>query len=170
MPISTISQVVYSVISRTLGGQIQVAYYYLEYFPSYHPFLNGLSFPNPAGLLPFTNFPLTQQVHSWVHPELARIDIIGSMPTIFWGELYANFGFLGIIIITPLIGIILYIMNWYFESKKNTVLGLSLFIFLIFHYKNLALSSLSNYIFDLNLILIFIFSIVLRIKVQKNDS
>jgi len=101
---------------------------------------------------------------------LARIDIIGSMPTIFWGELYANFGFLGIIIITPLIGIILYIMNWYFESKKNTVLGLSLFIFLIFHYKNLALSSLSNYIFDLNLILIFIFSIVLRIKVQKNDS
>jgi|JI7StandDraft_1071085.scaffolds.fasta_scaffold02767_9 oligosaccharide repeat unit polymerase len=168
MPISSLSQVLYSIISRTLGGQVQVAYYYLEFFPNFHPFLNGSSFPNPGGILPFTNFPLTQKVHSWVHPELANVGIIGSMPTIFWGELYANFGLLGVIFLTPIIGIFLYILNWYFNSHNNSFLGLSLFVFLIFHYKNLALSSLSNYIFDLNLILIFIISLIFRIKYKQN--
>lgn len=167
MPVSSITQVVYFIISRTLGGQIQVAYYYLDLFPSFHPFLNGLSFPNPSGVLPFNNFPLTQQVHSWVHPELASIGIIGSMPTIFWGELYANFGFFGIFFCTPIIGFLLYSLNWYFNLHKNNFLGLSMFVFLIFHYKNLALTSLSNFIFDINLILILIVSFILRINFKK---
>lgn len=168
MPVSTTSDVIYSVLSRTLGGQIQVAYYYIEYFPSYHSYLNGLSFPNPAGLLPFTNFPLTQAVHSWVHPELAKMGIVGSMPTMFWGELYTNFGVIGIIILTPIVGFILYIINCFFESKINSVLGLAFFVFLIFHFKNLALSSLSNYIFDLNLLFILVISITLRLNFYKN--
>ena len=168
MPITSISQVFYFILSRTLGGQIQVAYYYLDFFPNFHPYLYGLSFPNPSGILPFTNFALTQQVHSWVHPELASIGIIGSMPTIFWGELYANFGILGIIICTPIIGLLLYILNWYFDSQKNYILGLSMFVFLMFHYKNLALSSLSNYIFDINLVLILMISVILRINFNKN--
>lgn len=168
MSISSMSQVSYSIISRIFGGQIQVAYYYLEFFPNFHPYLYGLSFPNPAGILPFINFPLTQTVHSWVHPEFASIGIIGSMPTIFWGELYANFGPLGVVFFTPIIGFLLYLLNWYFGLKKNNVLGLSVFVFLMFHYKNLALSSLSNYIFDINLILIIIISLALRVKLKTN--
>ena len=154
--------------SRVFAGQLQVSYLYLEYFPNLHSFLQGTSFPNPGGLLPFENFPLTQAVHTWAHPEMAKAGIIGSMPTFFWGELYANFGTIGVIIITPIVGFILYTINQILYHYSKTLIGMTLYVYCIFYFKDLALTSLSNFLFDFNFYIIILFTLIVEyINIKK---
>ena len=99
-----------SVFSRTFTGQIQPAYHYLEFFPMHHDFLWGRSFPNPRGILPFEPYRLTVEIMNWRFPDLVKRGVVGSMPTTFWGELYANFGTLGVITIPFFVGIVIYLL------------------------------------------------------------
>ena len=89
-------QAIVSIFSRVFAGSIHPAYYYLEFFPEHHEFLWGLSFPNPGGVFPYTPYSLTTEMAAWAKPDLALRGIVGSMPTVFWAEAYANFSWLGV--------------------------------------------------------------------------
>jgi len=145
--------------SRVVTGQISPAYWYLEMFPHVHDYLWGSSFPNPAGLLPFEPFNLTVEISNWKNPELAKLGIIGSAPTVYWAELYANFGTTGVIVIPFIVGGLLYIVQSLIDRLENSPLKIAFVVWLALHFRLLAGSSISNYFVD-NVMMAMLFIIL----------
>jgi hypothetical protein len=142
--------------SRILTGQMHALYHYLEIFPEQISFLWGRSFPNPREFLPFEPFQLTKELSSIVNPGNELKGVVGSMPTIYWGEMYANFSYLGIIIPPFFIGYFLYWLNTIIFRLPITPLVLSFFIWIILHYKNLATTSLSSFLIDTTMVIMIL--------------
>ena len=164
---SSIGAAVISVFSRALTGSLQPAYHYLEFFPIHHDWLYGSSFPNPGGLLPFVPYSLAVELMNFVNPEHLTNNIVGTMPAIYWGEVYANFGYLGLILIPPLIGFALYFLNWFVFKFQYNPLNISFFCFLLVHYKELSVTSFSAFAFDFNLYVVILVFIMIRIRLFK---
>lgn len=143
-----------SIFSRALAGSIQPAYYYLQYFPAEHDFLMGESFPNPGHLMPYTPFPLTKEIMNWVNPN--SDGIVGSMPTVFWAEAYANFGYWGVFFVPFLIGIIVYTFNYYFSKLENTPIKVGFYVWLTLHIKSLSITGFSGFLYDVFIVAISI--------------
>lgn len=162
-----IGSALYSIFSRLFSGQISPAYFYLEFFPSHHEYLWGSSFPNPGGLLPFTPYRLTVELMNWRFPHLAQMGIVGSSPTVFWGEMYANFGLLGVIIPPFFIGGWLFLLDFFLIRLENSPLKVGFFVWLVLHYKNLASTGLSKYIVDFSLIMLFLMLLMLVVLANK---
>lgn len=154
-----------SIVSRGFTGSIQPIYHYLEYFPQHHDWLYGSSMPNPGGIFPFTPFNLTINVMNFVYPEHYETGVVGTMPAIYWGEIYANFGWPAVIIIPVYIGVGLSLINYFVSKIKKTPISLALFVWLLIHYKNLSITSLSTFIFDMKLFLMVAIYIVLTVPV-----
>jgi hypothetical protein len=137
-----------SIFSRAFTGQIAPVYYYMEYFPKYHDFLWGASFPNPGHILPYTPYRLTVEIMNWKFPHLVKQGIVGSAPTVYWGELYANFGVLGIFFPPFFVGLYLYILHFLYNKIRPTEFTVGCFAWLIIHLKNLSATGLSSFIID----------------------
>lgn len=142
-----------TLFSRVFTASIQPAYHYLEFFPANHDFLYGKSFPNPKGIFSFETFHLTQEIMNFAQPENIKSGIVGSMPTIFWAEAYANFGFIGVLIIPFVIGIIVWTISFMITKLDNTPIKIGLYVWLLLHFKNLSTTGFSGYIIDFYLIL-----------------
>jgi hypothetical protein len=153
-----------SIASRLFTGGIVPAYWYIEIFPKYQDFLGGRTFPNPAGILPFEPYRLTVEVMNFKYPELAIKGIVGSAPTVFWGELYVNFGWLGLSTIPFLVGFLLYTFSILVNKLEDTPLKVGLTVFIALHYSHLALTSLSRFIIDFYLIIILFIFLVISIS------
>ncbi len=139
-----------STISRIFIAQVEGLYYYMEIFPEKIEFLHGRSFPNPAGIFPWEPYRLTVEVGKIVWGQDSS-GIIGSMPTFYWGEMYANFGFIGILIPPFFIGSIIHIIDSLFKNIQNKNIFIPIYIWLILHYKDLAMTGLSKFFIDINL-------------------
>lgn len=154
-----------SVFSRALSGSIQPVYHYLEFFPYQHDWLYGASFPNPGGLFPFTPYNLTVEVMNFVVPDHLSTGIVGTMPAIYWAELYANFGYFGILIFPLVIGLFLYCLNWMIFRLKYDPLNLALFAWLLVHYKNLSVTGVSMFLFDFSLYMVILIYLLIKTKI-----
>ena len=157
----------WSIVSRTFSGQIQPAYHYLEFFPAQQEYLLGRSFPNPMGILPFESYSLTTSVMAWHNPDEAAMGIVGSMPTIYWGEMYANFGFLGVIISPFFVGFVVYAIDALIVKLDKNIITVGYLVWLIMHISSLSATSLSNYFMDIYLVVttfIFLFLLFLNGK------
>ncbi|WP_263079612.1 oligosaccharide repeat unit polymerase [Endozoicomonas sp. Mp262] len=165
MGASNIVDSIISVMSRAFAGSIQPAYHYLEYFPSEHEYLYGKSFPNPGMIFPYEPYNLTIEVMNWVYPYHIDSGVIGTMPTVFWGELYANFGFLGIVIFSFFIGVFLYILDYLFSLLADSSLKVGFYVWCLLHYKDLSVTGLFGFIFDFYLIIVtFLFLVILLLS------
>ena len=144
-----------SAFSRITTGQMHSLYHYFEIFPQYIDFLWGRSLPNPGGLMPYEPYSLTKELYKHVYPEQIDAEIVGSMPSFFLGEMYANFGFVGIIIPPIFIGFFLYGLNIFLLKLPNTPIFLSFYIWIILHYRSLSETSLSQFIVDTEMFIVF---------------
>lgn len=153
------------IFSRTFTGSIAPAYFYLEIFPENLDYLNGASFPNPAGILPFQSFPLTVYVADWVNPQLSNIGIVGSMPTVFWTEIYANFGPILIMPFSVIVGYLISAIDGIINNFVKSPILIGFYVWLIIHFKSLSITLLSNYLFDMALIVVF-FTFIFTLSVN----
>ena len=140
-----------SIIGRIFFGQISPAYFYVYLFPRHIDYLWGASFPNPAHLLPFENFPLTVEVSKFIFPQSFAMGIVGSAPTVFWAETYANFGPIGVVFSSFLVGIGLHAISHILSSLPLSPPVIAATAFLAMHYRTLTGSSLSSYFVDTTL-------------------
>ena len=150
--------------SRLTTGQIQGLYHYFTIFPDQVDFLYGRSFPNPGGLMPYEPYSLSKSVHNIIFPYKSLKGVVGSMPTFYWGEMYANFGYLGVIFPPFFIGYLLYSLNILIFKLPMTPIMLSIYVYLISHYDGLATTSLSKFVIDIKIVLVlFIYVFVVSI-------
>ena len=137
-----------SIFSRAFTGQITPAYWYLEYFPQFHDFLAGRSFPNPMGILPFENYRLSVEIMNYFHPDILNSGVVGSAPTVYWAEMYANFGVIGVVVSPFFVGIALCWIASLLNKLENTSLKVGLIVAVAMHFKSLNGTGLSGFIID----------------------
>ena len=147
-------QALWSVFSRAFAGSISPAYFYLEYFPQHQEFLMGRTFPNPGGIMPFEPVRYTVEIMDWKFPNLAEEGTVGSMPTVFWGEAYANFGYVGIPIVAFIMGVLVAILSYFVSKLELNPLTVAFTVWLIFHLKNLSITGFSGFLYDFYMIFV----------------
>lgn len=165
---SDVGSALLSILSRVFTGGIAPAYYYLEHFPSMVDFLLGKSLPNPGGLLPFEPYHLTAEASFWIYPDNAIKGIVGSAPTVFWGELYANWGIFGVLLIPFFVGIGVFIISYLVDKLESTPLKVGFIVWLALHLKNLSESGISGFLADTYFVIIFI--LILLITALANSG
>ncbi|WP_272656326.1 MULTISPECIES: oligosaccharide repeat unit polymerase [unclassified Providencia] len=157
-----------AVLSRITTGQLAPSYYVLDFIHN-SDYLYGTSLPNPKSILPFTYFDLETKTWELMNTYRSALGLTYKNPTVFWADGYANFGFLGVILYSIIIGFIFVIIDTYFFRKKELELSdLALLIYLSFHYARLSGKSLGPFLWDLNLIFVLLFYITLK-KLTSNE-
>ncbi len=146
--------------SRIITGQMDGLYHYLIIFPDQVDYLLGRSFPNPGGIFPWEPYRLTVEVMNIVHPQLAKLGIVGSMPTFFWGEMYANFSYLGILIPPFFVGYIVYAINILIFRLPMSPLTLAIFVWALHHIINISETGLSVYIINISGLIMASFTLI----------
>lgn len=165
---SDVGSALQSIFSRVFTGGIAPAYYYLEHFPKMQDFLLGKSLPNPGGLLPFEPYHLTAEASLWIYPDNAIKGIVGSAPTVFWGELYANWGIFGVLLIPFFVGIVVFIVSFFVDKMESTPLKVGFVVWLALHFKNLSESGISGFLADTYLVIIVL--LVLLVSALANNG
>lgn len=160
----SVSEAFNSILSRAFTGSITPAYFYLDLFPKHHEYLYGTSFPNPMGIFPYEPVKLTVLVMEWVSPELAKLGIVGTMPTVFWAEIYANFGLILIAPISFFVGFVLRLLDGIILKFRLLPLSMGYYVWVILYFKNLSVTSFSNFIFNISLIFITLAFIFISTK------
>jgi hypothetical protein len=155
------------IISRALTGQLQATYHYVENFPTTFSFLGGTSLPNPGKIFPFTPFNLTQELSAYVFPEDAKNNIVGSMPSVFWVEIYANFGLVACLLASMVVGVFLYLINFLIFQLPYTSLSIAFFSWTVVHYSELSITFSSNYWIDLKMLIIGTLIFFIQISTYK---
>ena len=148
-----------AISSRVFIGQTHPLYLYFEAFPWKHDFLYGTSFPNPGGLLPHKPFPLTKYIFK---TNMGLADILATAPTVFFGEIYANFGFLMMLPWMLSVGIILQRIQVFFEIREKTIFTCSFYAFYVVWCTRLAQTGFFT-VFHFYLVLFFVVSHFIKI-------
>ena len=127
-----------AVFSRLILGQTMPLYHYFTLFPNVHDFLYGTSLPNPAGLFPFENFPITKWV--FVNGLNRSWEIVGTAPSAFVGEIYANFGYPIMLLSILVLAISLQMIQIQFISKPRTLLLTAFYSYFVYLSSQFALT------------------------------
>ncbi|MDH5716667.1 MAG: hypothetical protein OEZ22_03400 [Spirochaetia bacterium] len=95
-----------------------------------------------------------RQVMEVVKPEAIVEGTAGVMNTIFVGEAWANFGFLGVLIAPIYVGMIIGFLYLFFLKNKKTPVLTGLFTY--FSYKSAIMGGFNTYIYNAGYLIIFI--------------
>lgn len=155
------------IFSRIFTAGIGASYFYLQFFPQHHDYLLGRSFPNPAGIFNFEHYQLTVEIMKWRFPEEARLGIVGSSPTVFWGELYANFGWIGLFPLPVFVGFILVVWEYLKGFLIFNPIGVGFSTWLILHFKDLSSTGITEYVIDMPLWILFLFVLFMIYCINK---
>ncbi|MFH1357418.1 MAG: O-antigen polymerase [bacterium] len=138
-----VTEVFYVILNRAFLGQIRDSYYYIKMFPEKVDFLLGQSMGIPSIISPFdSHYPLSVNVMNFIYPGVYG-EIVGRANTVYWGEIYANFGFIAIPIISLFVGIYIGIIQRILE-KKITALNVAVLVFFIDFFLVLVCAGISR--------------------------
>ncbi|MBO1511770.1 O-antigen polymerase [Metabacillus bambusae] len=151
-----IIDVIQSIFSRAFTGQIGPAYFYIEMFPKHEEYLLGRSFPNPGGIFPWENFSITTEVMNFMNPAMIEAGVVGSAPTVFWADMFANFGIGGIILSSLLVGVILYLIQYFINKLDFNPVIIAYCSWLIVEAMTLSSTSLANFLLNIDLVFLTI--------------
>jgi oligosaccharide repeat unit polymerase len=159
--------------NRTFIGQVRPLFWYFTYVEDFG-LIYGRSFPNPSNIFPFEQFPIAFEIMKYSQGGTEN-EIVGSLPTVFFGELYVNFGNIGFIFGSIILGMILQFVDIYFMKKilkSKTILKCALYLFLINYFSQYSMSGVLKLFLDLYLwitiIYILIYIIIHRTHINKN--
>jgi hypothetical protein len=158
----TLGILVSDIYSRAVGAEVMTFYYYMEIFPEKVDYLHGRSLPNPRNIFPFEPYSLSREVMKIVHPGVEeQTGRIGSAPTAYWGELYANFGPLGIFLpFSLLVGMAVYGLGGLYMRCARNPLGVGCYVWLLLHLKDLPVTSMFQVFVNIDLFFVTLVALV----------
>jgi hypothetical protein len=158
-----------AITSRAFTGQIAPAYFYLDIFPQKLEYLFGRSFPNPRGIFPWDTYSLSVEIMNYMHPDLAAKGIVGSAPTVFWAEMYANLGAGGIIISAIIVGVILYLIQYALFKIELNPITIAYTAWMILYFKDLSFTGLSSFVLDIDFMAVTFIVVILLVLNRFKD-
>lgn len=159
-------------LGRIFTGQLVPLYIYFELVPDQIYYLFGQTFPNPMGIFPMTPFDLPHEAMAYYNSNyMGRVSYGGNMPTVFWAEMYANFGMPIACFISFCVGVFLCIIQYIMTKGRKTPLRTALICWMIIHFQQLTIKGGSFMFFDIPLygVLAAAFIIKMTHKSSKNS-
>ncbi len=114
---------------RILLSQAGGTYFSFELFPSEIPFIGFDSFSKLFG---GTSERSARLIMEYYNPEEVRLGIVGVMNSLFIGEAWANFGFIGVLLAPLIVGMEVQFIYQKLITGKKTPLKVGLYAYLIF--------------------------------------
>ena len=156
---------VWHIFERIVGAGPSVGYMYALTFDS-ESFLLGRSFPNPLSIFPYEPFPLAVYMSNSWNPNFSNT-VVGSMPGPFYVELFANFGFAGVIIGSIVIGFAIFYISFCFRKSSN-IYSICFGVCAAFYLCQITTGNLFPYVIPANLIILYLFTKMLNMQVKRN--
>lgn len=117
-------------LGRILLGQITGLYFHFVYFPDVVPFLHGRSFPSfISELFGYESVRSARIVMELVNPRGVELGTAGVMNTLFIGEAYANFGWIGVFFGIIYVGLFIQLMYIIFMRLPKNPITIALFAY-----------------------------------------
>ncbi|MFW6015699.1 MAG: O-antigen polymerase [bacterium] len=158
-----------SPLGRVILSQISGLYNHLDIFPERHEFLRGKSFPGSFRILFGIDGPTVKSarvVMKEIYPRQVERGLLGVMSTFFQGEVYGNFGVLGLIFAPIYVGFLFQIINIYFLKAVKSPLNLGLFVYLIMTIRGITTSQFIQFIWHPIVFVLVFFIILAKVKSQ----
>lgn len=167
-------------IGRIIFAQIAPTFLHLNLFGEALPFLNGRSLPSIlTGLFDVDNVRSARMVMAHVFPERIEDGTGGVLNTLFVAEAYANFGYLGIIVGTFYVGMIIQLLYICFLRLPKNPIFISLFVYFSINIPRTIVGGFTDFLFNpIWILLVVLFGgmvLFLRVKadvwpwLQKSD-
>lgn len=148
------------VLSRILDTNVDVLYSIFEMFPRHFPFFGGQAIlADIKGILPGPDVGFTR----WLFDALYRVYGNGTTPTIFWGELYADFGLPGVFVGSLFAGFIIQWLYIAFIRGQKDLLGLVVYAIITIALSGLAITNPTTVLFQLGVVTALLLVVTLRI-------
>jgi hypothetical protein len=146
------SNVLQALFYRLFIGFVEGLYYHVELIPSKVGFILGATFPNPGGFMPYEPVPLARDIYAM---SASHVDgVTGSFPTIFWAEAYANYGMIGVALLSVFVGVYLGVYNGIISRFTGSISGVGFYVWSCVHYSTLAYGGLSWIFFDVKFLVV----------------
>jgi oligosaccharide repeat unit polymerase len=161
-------------IGRMFLSQIAPFYMHLQLFGNGFPFLEGSSFPGIINQM-------FDQVHArsgrvamgYFYPEKVEEGTAGVLNTLFIGEAYANYSYLGVIMSIFYLGMFLAVIYMVFLRLPKNPVFLGMFIYFTINIPRSVVGGFFDFIFNPLWIMIsvFVFSVyfVIRVRIGVMD-
>ena len=159
----SIFDLISSPLHRTFIGSITPLYWY-QLFQEKFGYFYGTGMPNPAKIFPFEHRRIIIEVMQFADPRSFEKGIIGSMPVVFYGHSYLNFGIYISLFSMVAFGYMIRFIDIYILKKlvnKKTLLLTVLYIYFIFFFSKYANTSFD--IVDVNFWIPVIFIFILSL-------
>src|SRR5690606_9049123 len=95
--------------TRGMMGQALPLYHTFRIVPHDYDYFGGRTLSNPRGMLPYRNVPWTYLLYDSYNEPTPGVQ--GGDPTVFFGEVYANWGLPGAFLAMFLFGVIVQLLN-----------------------------------------------------------
>jgi len=133
-------KILYNISQRLFLAQTKGTYTAFRVFPDRHPYLLGMSLPNPASILPYKMYELTKYI--FLHTFGKMEFIVGTAPTTYYVEFYCNFGY-GAMIASMFLGAaLLQVLQHLLLRMPKTPLAVGLYAFWLVSGSIISITSL----------------------------
>jgi hypothetical protein len=127
--------------TRGVVGQAQPLYQIYRLVPRDYDYFGGRTLTNPRGILPYSHVPLNYLVYDSYLEALPGVR--GADPTVFYGEIYANWGLLASLAGMFLFGLLLQLLNHRLArdiATAGSVFDVAFFYLVLIYLGDFALS------------------------------
>ena len=142
--------------SRLFYVPAEVLYYYFEVFPNHVGYLHGRSIDKLAWLLHMRFFDTASYVGHYGFSGPEALETVSANAS-FIGNLYADFGLLGVLFGSMLAGAIMQWLHIYLIRCRKTFLTLATYAFMVFAFWDLHSTALPIVLATDGVILVFVF-------------
>ncbi|MEE9162858.1 MAG: hypothetical protein V3U35_07800 [Candidatus Neomarinimicrobiota bacterium] len=155
-----LAEVLYWAQNRILKTNVDVLYSMFEMFPRHFAFFGGQAILSDIrGVLPGPDVAFSR----WLYDALYRVYGNGTTPTLFWGQLYADFGVPGVLVGSMAAG---FLMQWFYIAylrATKTLLRLVVYVVITMALAGLAITSPISILFQLGVVSTLLLVAVLKV-------
>jgi hypothetical protein len=132
-----ISEILQWISSRILAGQIIPSYYYTLIFPDHHSYLGTSVLPNPGGLFPIEHVKYTVMIMEYIRGHWSGV--VGSAPTVCWGEAWISMGWIGVVTVMFTVGLVIGCLERCFRVRNpRTILALVAWVYVVLYISKIS--------------------------------
>lgn len=144
-------------IGRLIFTQIAGLYFHIYVFTEKEPFLMGSSFPQwMISVFDKEHVRSASIVIEYTHPDSVEQGIAGVINTLFIGEAFANFGYLGVIISIITAGIILQLMYIVFIRLTKSPVVIAAFVYFIMNFSAIITGGIVEFVYNVGMIFVIV--------------
>ncbi len=151
--------IMYGIGRRIFYTPVNILYSTFELFPTHHEYLYGSSiqFFHRLGFTQF--FDLSNYLFRFVNPESPLLST-GTSPAPFIGDFYANFGFIGIVIGSFIVGLWLRVSDAFFAFSDKSLFAISVYAYLIYAFSWANFTAFTTILSSYGVMIIYIIYIL----------